>query len=153
MNYWRATNRKDEIDDVKNGIEIISRNHADGHTEEGMSVSTGLGTAWCGGYKYIYSVSGDVVAYGSDGEPVLRNVKAISKNMSYAKAKKLHDKLMKNDTEYHDINTHIQVGRDYYCLADIKESVESSKRLLTKVTDKIARKIHQDTIDKFSPYL
>lgn len=74
---WRATNRPEEIDDVRRGVEIISRNHVDGTMESGMSVADGLHYACMQGYLYAYRVDGDVVGYGSDGEPTIRNVQVI----------------------------------------------------------------------------
>lgn len=42
-----------------------------------MSVSTTLATVYAYGYTHCYRVDGDVIGYGSDGEPVLVNVRPI----------------------------------------------------------------------------
>jgi len=90
---WRGTNRRDEFKEVKAGLQIFSKNHADGSIEKGMSVSQGLGTVWGYGYKSCYKVSGELVeGGGSDGEPVLLNVKVTGRNMRAETA-------LKNDKE------------------------------------------------------
>lgn len=84
--YWRGTNRKSEAADVRRGVAIISRNHADGTAEAGMSVSRTLATVWAYGYRYAYKVTGETVGGGSDGEPVLVNAKPVGKVMTAAEA-------------------------------------------------------------------
>jgi len=76
--YWRGTNRKAEYAEVKAGKQIVSTNHLDGSRESGMSVSKSLADVWLSGFSYCYRVDGDVVGSGSDGEPVLANVRVIS---------------------------------------------------------------------------
>lgn len=84
--FWRGTNRRAEVNDLRRGVAIVSRNHIDGSAEAGMSVSRTLATVWAYGYKYAYKVTGEVAASGSDGEPLLVNAKPISKAMSAAEA-------------------------------------------------------------------
>ena len=59
-------------------IPARSYNHRDGHYEKGLSVAEHPGYFFATDYTYIYVVSGDVVGFGSDGEPLLTNVKALS---------------------------------------------------------------------------
>jgi len=75
---WRGTNRKEEYQEVKSGVDIVSTNHITGEKESGVSVSVGLSTVWAYGYDWAYKVSGPVVSFGSDGEPVLANVEVVS---------------------------------------------------------------------------
>lgn len=77
--YWRGTNRRDEYKDVLAGVQILSRNHANGDIEAGMSVSTTLATVWAYKYKYCYKVEGVMIGYGSDGEPLLQEVRPIGR--------------------------------------------------------------------------
>ncbi|RMG90135.1 MAG: hypothetical protein D6706_20150 [Chloroflexi bacterium] len=84
--YWRGTNRADEIEDIASGVQIMSRNHATGELEQGMSVSKTLATVWAYGYKYAYKVTGDEIGTGSDGEPVIVNAKPVSPLMDAAEA-------------------------------------------------------------------
>ncbi len=74
--WWRCTDNKTEDEICKN---LISKNHRDGFSEDGMSVSEGVSYQYFHGYKYIYPVTGEVVGSGSDGEPILRNVTALTK--------------------------------------------------------------------------
>lgn len=76
--FWRGTNRAEEINDVKNGIQIFSKNYVDDLIEAGMSVSNDLGTVWAYGYKYAYKCVGTVSGAGSDGEPVIVEARPIS---------------------------------------------------------------------------
>lgn len=78
VGWWRATNRQDERNDVAGGLEIRSKNYADGTTEEGMSVSKTPAYVAGAGYRYGYQVTGTVAGIGSDGEPVLTDVSPIS---------------------------------------------------------------------------
>jgi hypothetical protein len=59
-------------------IPARSYNHRDGHYEKGLSVAEHPGYFFATDYTYIYVVSGKVVGFGSDGEPLLTNVKALS---------------------------------------------------------------------------
>jgi len=69
--YWRGTNRKEEVNDLKNGKAIISKNHADGINEKGLSVSKTPATIWAYNYRGGYIVKGKEIGKGSDGEPIL----------------------------------------------------------------------------------
>lgn len=59
-------------------IPARSYNHRDGHYEKGLSVAEHPGYFFATDYAYIYVVTGEVVGFGSDGEPLLTNVKALS---------------------------------------------------------------------------
>jgi hypothetical protein len=74
--WWRATNNKNEHEICEN---LRSKNHADGTMESGISVSESVAYQYFHGYKYIYAVSGEVIGTGSDGEPILKNAKALTK--------------------------------------------------------------------------
>jgi len=56
-----------------------SRNWRTGRFELGVSVSEHPYYKIAHGYKYIYVVTGDVIGRGSDGEPVLANVRPLTK--------------------------------------------------------------------------
>lgn len=75
---YRATNRREEYQDLKMGKQIVSRDHSSGRQEKGLSVATGLHYA-ARGYKYVYRVKGRVAGFGSDGEPLLLDVKVVGK--------------------------------------------------------------------------
>jgi hypothetical protein len=83
--FWRGTNNKTEPAIVG---DLISRNHADGRSEGGVSVSRRLGLF---AYDYYYPVAGNVLRTGSDGEPVLQNAKPIGEVLTLEKARKLHE--------------------------------------------------------------
>jgi len=68
--FWRFANNKEEILYAKNNTIRNSVNHISGVSEKGLSVAEGPYYGdW--GFKYGYRVSGDVVGYGYDGEPLL----------------------------------------------------------------------------------
>jgi len=77
--YWRFTNNKAEQGIVN---EIYSTDHRDGQKEKGLSVAEHLGYSI--GHKYGYKVSGEVVGYGADSEPLLNpaTVEVIGKMIS-----------------------------------------------------------------------
>jgi hypothetical protein len=68
--FFRFTNNKDEPALAAAGKLRKSLNHADNIGEIGLSVADGphYGVQ---GYKHGYRVDGDVIGYGSDGEPLL----------------------------------------------------------------------------------
>jgi len=68
--FFRATDNQDEQSILQS---IQSRNWSDDIVEHGLSVSQHPGYFVTQGYKYIYKITGDIVGYGSDGEPLLRN--------------------------------------------------------------------------------
>lgn len=68
--YWRFTNNKNELNHIKSGELLRSKNHADNSDEIGLSVAEGAHYG-IQGYKFGYIVSGDVIGRGSDGEPLL----------------------------------------------------------------------------------
>lgn len=68
--YFRFTNNPKEFDLVTNGEMMVSKNHSGGFSEKGLSVSDNPSYGMQG-YKYGYRVDGDIIGYGSDGEPLL----------------------------------------------------------------------------------
>lgn len=72
--FWRGTNNTTEPEIAGS---INSKNNVTGQFEGGLSVSKSPATIWSYGYKSGYRVTGDVAGYGSDGEPVLKNVKVV----------------------------------------------------------------------------
>lgn len=85
--FWRGTNRAEEIQDVKNGVQIISKNYVNNTMEGGMSVCDSLATVWAYNYKFAYKCVGDVCDAGSDGEPVIVNARPISELYDAQRAK------------------------------------------------------------------
>lgn len=75
--FWRGTDRKGEHADVRKGKAIMSRNHVTNKPEPGLSVADSPAYIAMSEYKYGYRVRGDIVAVGSDGEPVLANVRPV----------------------------------------------------------------------------
>lgn len=69
--YWRGTHNPLEPELIRTGQLRPSRNHATGEYEPGLSVAEHLGYVAAMGYEYGYRVRGQVIATGSDGEPVL----------------------------------------------------------------------------------
>jgi len=69
--YFRATNNRHEIEDIKDGKFTHSHNYIYNYDEKGLSVSDTLGYALLDGYKYVYRVKGKVIDVGGDGEPIL----------------------------------------------------------------------------------
>lgn len=86
--YWRGTDNKKEISIL---AKLKSRDHSTGQAEKGVSVSKNLGGSAFHGYPYYYQITGDMVGVGADGEPVLVNIRAASRLMSLAEAKKLEE--------------------------------------------------------------
>ena len=82
--YWRGTRRRDEASDLAAGIEIRSRNYADGELEAGLSVCETPAYIVTAGYQYGYRVTGRVVGTGSDGEPLLVDARPVGKTMTAA---------------------------------------------------------------------
>lgn len=72
--WWRSTDNPKEHSICN---KIKSLNHRNGVREAGLSVSEHPHYQKAGGYKYIYPVAGEMVGDGSDGEPVLRNARAL----------------------------------------------------------------------------
>ncbi len=85
--FFRATNRKDEPNLVREAKIRASRNHADNTTEEGLSVADAPHYITHHGYKYGYKIAGREIGTGSDGEPVLdlSSLKVISEAEPAAK--------------------------------------------------------------------
>jgi hypothetical protein len=83
--FWRFTNNKNELVLIKSGELRKSINHADGSCEKGLSVATHSGYS-CQGYNYGYKITGTVIDYGSDGEPVLdiKSLRPLSKMLTNA---------------------------------------------------------------------
>lgn len=82
---YRATNRKEEFNDIKSGKKIISKDHSSGRLEKGLSVATDLHYA-IRGYKWVYKISGKVIGFGADGEPLLDDYKVIGRIQSADRA-------------------------------------------------------------------
>lgn len=96
--FYRCTNRREEYNDLKNGVKIISKNHADGYEEKGMSVCETLSYTMQG-YKYVYKVKGEVIGSGSDGEPILVNATPVGRLMlAESAAKQDKDREFRNAT-------------------------------------------------------
>jgi len=95
--FFRFTDNKDEIKLVKNKELNNSRNYNTGREENGVSVSTHTGYQ-IQDYKYGYAVTGNVIGYGSDGEPLLdpKTMKPLSRMYS----EKSFDKLDKIKEKY-----------------------------------------------------
>lgn len=68
--FFRFTNNADELAIASKNKLRNSVNHRDGVREAGVSVADGPHYG-AQGYKYGYRVKGDVIGYGSDGEPLL----------------------------------------------------------------------------------
>lgn len=71
---YRATNRAEEYNDVRDGVELVSKNYVDGTMEKGLSTSFALDYAALHSFRYVYKVEGTIVDFGSDGEPILRDL-------------------------------------------------------------------------------
>lgn len=84
--YWRGTNNKNELAILG---KLNSRNWSEGFSEGGVSVSEGFGGSAFHGFKYYYKLTGDVIGTGSDGEPVLKNAKAITGLLSEKKGREM----------------------------------------------------------------
>lgn len=82
--FWRGTDRPGEYKDIKSGKQIISRNHVDNRPEAGLSVASEPHYVAMQ-YKHGYQVTGDLVGIGSDGEPLLSNVRPVGPLMSSEK--------------------------------------------------------------------
>lgn len=85
--FWRFTNNKDELPLAVAGKLRNSRNHAQGFSEEGLSVADGVHYL-SDGYKWGYPVKGQVVGYGSDGEPLLdpKTIEVLSRELQSARS-------------------------------------------------------------------
>ncbi len=85
--FFRATNneKEPEMGDFK------SYNFNENKYEKGLSVSPHPKYAIFNNLKHLYAVTGDVVGEGSDGEPVLKNVKYIKK-LNIKQAESEHEK-------------------------------------------------------------
>lgn len=66
--FYRATNNKNEISLINSGKLKPSANHLNGENEEGLSVWDRPENV---GHDYTYKISGEIIGYGSDSEPVL----------------------------------------------------------------------------------
>lgn len=66
--FYRATNNKNEISLINSGKLKPSVNHLSGENEEGLSVWDRPENV---GHDYTYKISGEIIGYGSDGEPIL----------------------------------------------------------------------------------
>lgn len=78
--FLRFTNNKDEIRLLESGKLHASINHAYNKKERGLSVANHPGYGGLG-YKYCYRIAGEIIAHGSDGEPILalNSLRAIDK--------------------------------------------------------------------------
>lgn len=69
--FYRFTSDKDEFRKIQAGEYTQSVNHQNNSLERGISVSKDMSYIALGAYDYFYKVSGKVIGYGSDGEPLL----------------------------------------------------------------------------------
>lgn len=69
--YFRFTSDKNEFQKIQDGKYTQSVNHQDNRLERGISVSLDMSYCALGAYDFFYKVSGKVIGYGSDGEPLL----------------------------------------------------------------------------------
>lgn len=69
--FIRCTDNKSEPELAARGELRPSHNFRDNIDEGGVSVACDYGYVAAGEYKYAYFVDGEVVGYGSDGEPLL----------------------------------------------------------------------------------
>jgi hypothetical protein len=84
--FYRETNNPKEIELIKQGKIHLSKNHATGEKELGLSTWEKLNYT---GQKYVYKISGIPIATGDDGEPVLdvKSLKAIGKEIPASRAR------------------------------------------------------------------
>ena len=66
--FWRGTNNKNEPELITAGKLHKSVNHMTNEKEDGLSV---FPKVMYYNFDYMYKVAGDIVGYGSDGEPLL----------------------------------------------------------------------------------
>ena len=154
--FFRATDNKNEIDVVTENPNLKSKNQGQGFYEKGLSVSEHFGYQKYFNYKYIYVVTGKIVGYGSDGEPLLQNVKVLSPLNKISSFKIKLKSLEKNNLkrlgisfeDYENIkNALIDKNIEYKMIDDLKESVKykyvvrNGKRVKRAYTDKKGYKI------------
>lgn len=89
--FWRFTDNKKEAELAKSGLLRNSYNHAENFWEKGLSVADSPHYS-VAGYPYGYGVRGELVGYGSDGEPLLnpKNVELVTKLMKAGEINKKH---------------------------------------------------------------
>lgn len=92
--FFRFTNNKNEVNLANQGALKPSMNHADNFAEAGVSVADGPHYG-IQGYKYGYPVKGDVIGYGSDGEPLLnpKTLQVMTEKIGPARQFVVDDKL------------------------------------------------------------
>jgi hypothetical protein len=117
--FWRFTNSKNEIALIKSGAIRRSKNFITNELEPGLSVATHRGYS-CQGYNYGYKITGTIINYGSDGEPVLdiKSLKPLSRMMATnaidaAYLQEKGERLTKNLPKYNW--TEEQYNRGYGC--------------------------------------
>lgn len=89
---FRTTRNPKDIEYLIAGKHRGSKNHATGELEGGLSVAHT--PEWGDGYKYGYTVRGNIIGYGSDGEPLLdvATARPVSGLLSLRDAEKLSQK-------------------------------------------------------------
>jgi len=96
--YFRFTNNPNEFELVSKGELKASKNHAEGFTENGLSVSESPSYG-VQGYKYGYRVTGNIIGYGSDGEPLLdiKTLKPVKGSWDTSSNIVTHDRQLQKD--------------------------------------------------------
>lgn len=95
--YFRATDNKKEISLIKENPNLKSKNSRDNFTEKGLSVSEHSRYKDFFNYKYVYVVTGKMIGYGSDGEPLLQNIKVLSPLNKISRYEAKQDIIMKKN--------------------------------------------------------
>lgn len=138
--FFRATNntKEPELGDFK------STNYVTGQKEKGMSVSPHPRYAVFNNLKHLYAVTGKIVGYGSDGEPLLTNVKFLKK-LNIKEAEKEHTiKKLESGIKFLKDKGMNDSGKILNVLMRLKgynlespESLQKAKKDLTKLVKKI----------------
>jgi hypothetical protein len=132
--FWRFTNNKNEIALIKSGTIRCSKNFAANELENGLSVAIHRGYS-CQGYNYGYKITGTIINYGSDGEPVLdiKSLKPLSKMLTNAainteyqieKSARLSENLPKHNWTLEQYRTAIDCDVTRRVTFNIKETEE-----------------------------
>lgn len=100
--YWRGTNDPKEASLLT--PTTVSKNHITGESENGLSVSRTPASIAAYGYSHGYPVTGTVAGSGSDGEPLLRNPRAMG---SVLPAKKILERDRQRVKAINDAFNHV----------------------------------------------
>jgi len=138
--FFRATNntKEPELGDFK------STNYVTGQKEKGMSVSPHPRYAVFNNLKHLYAVTGEIAGYGSDGEPLLTNVKFLKK-LNIKEAEKEHTiKKLESGIKFLKDKGMNDSGKILNVLMRLKgynlessESLQKAKKDLTKLIKKV----------------